>query len=325
MTSMSKTSRSSFVRQGRTQKTRRSQPGKAAANPPARRTYQSTSAFLNAKPRQVKPALPARKRAATKRQNYDLAFSLGDTHVHAPALTMPHIGSRWISICLAAMLIFFLYSLSTASTFTIASAELIGNQRLSVAEVNAVLSAIGQPIIKAIPSQLAADLQAAYSELESVQVQVRFPNKLVVQVVERTPLIAWYQDGAVTWIDTNGIAFTPRGEVTGLLPVTSSGTPLDTIQDESLPPGTQRFLSPEMVSAIFALAPEAPSGTSLLFDPIYGIGWQDPRGWTTFFGKNAQDIPMKKLVYTSILDSLNQKGIQPSLVSVEYLDAPFYK
>ena len=30
-------------------------------------------------------------------------------------------------------------------------------------------------------------------------------------------------------------------------------------------------------------------------------------------------------VYQAIVDTLTSQGIQPSLISVEYLDAPFYK
>jgi cell division protein FtsQ len=232
---------------------------------------------------------------------------------------------RWVSAGLAAVLVFFLYMLSTSSSFAVATAEVSGNQRIGVADINAVLSIIGQPIVKAMPAQLAADLQAAYTDLESVQVQVRFPNQVVVHVVERAPVIAWYQDNAVTWIDAKGVAFAPRGEVPGLLPVQAIGAPLDVPQDASLPAGIHNFITPDMVRAIFAVAPEAPSGIPMIFDPTYGIGWQDPRGWTTFFGKSAKDIQMKKLVYNNLLDSLNLKGIQPTLVSVEYLDAPFYK
>jgi len=64
---------------------------------------------------------------------------------------------------------------------------------------------------------------------------------------------------------------------------------------------------------------------SMIFDPVYGMGWQDPRGWTVYFGQDSQDIPMKTVVYNAIVDTLTQQGVQPSLISVEYLNAPFYK
>jgi hypothetical protein len=63
----------------------------------------------------------------------------------------------------------------------------------------------------------------------------------------------------------------------------------------------------------------------MVFDPKYGMGWQDPQGWFVYFGQNTADIAMKKIVYQAILDTFSQKGIKPTLVSLAYLDAPFYK
>ena len=63
----------------------------------------------------------------------------------------------------------------------------------------------------------------------------------------------------------------------------------------------------------------------MIYDPKYGMGWQDPHGWSVYFGQNTQDIAMKEKVYQAILDTITKQGIQPTLISVEYLDAPFYK
>jgi hypothetical protein len=79
------------------------------------------------------------------------------------------------------------------------------------------------------------------------------------------------------------------------------------------------------VQAIITLAPQIPPGAPMIYDPGYGMGWQDPRGWSVFFGQDTQDIEMKKNVYQAITDLLSRQGIQPTLISVAYLDAPFYK
>ena len=111
----------------------------------------------------------------------------------------------------------------TASPFVIKVADVRGNQRLGAAEINSMLDMIGQPIFKAIPSQIETNLHTAFPDLESVKVQVLFPNRISVEVVERRPVVAWYQNGSMTWIDENGIAFTPRGEVPGLVQVSANG------------------------------------------------------------------------------------------------------
>ena len=70
-----------------------------------------------------------------------------------------------------------------------------------------VLGLAGQPIFTVIPSKIEQDLRTAFPDLESVSVQVAFPNHIRVAVVERMPVLVWFQDGKTTWIDANGDLF----------------------------------------------------------------------------------------------------------------------
>ena len=259
------------------------------------------------------------------RNSYDVAFSLGRTDVRAPILTMPALGPRWISAALTLLLGFMLYTMSSASTFTVSAAEVRGNQRLASEDVYARLGVSGEPIFKAIPAQIEANLRTAFPDLASVTVIVSLPNHVIVDVVERQPILVWYQDDVATWIDANGVAFMPRGEVQGLIQVASNGAPPKLQDDPTKTLYDKVFITPETVQAIVDLSPSVPAGISITYDPKYGIGWQDTRGWSVYFGQNVQDIPMKLKVYQSIVDTFIRQGIQPTLISVEYLDAPFYK
>jgi cell division septal protein FtsQ len=213
----------------------------------------------------------------------------------------------------------------TASPFTVSTAVVRGNMRLGVSDINAMLGMVGKPIFNAVPAQIMANLHTAYSDLESVKVRVDFPNRITVDIVERTPVLAWYQNGVLTWIDASGVAFMPRGEVPGLVLVAANGSPTQVPLDPALPLYEQKFIAPEMVQALSVLARDVPAGMPMTFDPLYGMGWQDPLGWSVYFGQDNRDIPMKKVVYQAIVDSLTLQGVQPSLISVEYLNAPFYK
>jgi hypothetical protein len=168
-------------------------------------------------------------------------------------------------------------------------------------------------------------LHATFPDLESIIVHVNFPNQISVIVKERIPTIAWYQDGVVTWVDKNGVAFLPRGDISGLIQVSATDAPASVSTDSTLPFYEQNFITPGMIQMLVDLADQVPDGTPILFDSQYGFGWQDQRGWTVYFGLNNKDIMMKKTVYQSIVDSLTLQGVQPSLISVAYLNAPFYK
>jgi hypothetical protein len=324
MTTLQKTPRANFVRKRRTPKTRSAHTPQRTTQT-TRKTYHTASVYLPVEPRTVVRRTPGRATKNSHRNGYDIAFTLGRTGVRAPALNIPQLGPRWVSAALTLLLGFMLFTMWTASPFTVTAAEVRGNQRLGAAEINAMLSMIGQPIFKAVPAQMEANLRTAYSDLESVKVHVGFPNRITVDVKERTPVLAWYQNGVVTWIDASGVAFMPRGEVPGLVQVTANGAPTQVPPDPALPLYEQKFIAPEMVQALTVLAPDDPAGMPMIFDPQYGMGWQDPRGWTVYFGQNAKDIPMKKAVYQAIVDTLTLQGVQPSLISVEYLNAPFYK
>jgi hypothetical protein len=324
MTTLQKTSRANIVRQRRTPKTPSTHTPQRTKQT-ARKTYHLTSVYLPVKPQPVARRIPSRATKKSHRNGYDIAFTLGRADVRAPALNIPQLGPRWVSAALTLLLGFLLYAMWTASPFMVTAAEVRGNQRLGAAEINAMLGMIGQPIFKAVPAQIEANLHTAYPDLKSVKVRVDFPNRITVDVVERTPVLAWYQNGVVTWVDASGVAFMPRGEVPGLVQVAANGTPPQVPLDPALPIYEQKVIAPEMVQALTVLVGDVPAGMPMMFDPQYGMGWQDPRGWTVYFGQNAKDIPMKKMVYQAIVDTLTLQGVQPSLISVEYLNAPFYK
>jgi hypothetical protein len=332
MTTLQKTSRANFVRQRRTTRTHPVQHSKKTGRDSSR-TYNASSIFIPVEPRpvsrralhQVHATTPGPNRRKTNHNDYIIDFTVGRSKVRAPALNLPTLGSRWISAGLTLLLGFLIYSMWTASPFMIKSAEVYGNLRLGTSEINTMLDIVGQPIFMAIPSQIMTNLQIAFPDLESVAVHVGFPNRIILDVKERNPILAWYLNGDLTWIDANGVAFTPRGEIPGLVQVVANGAPPAIPFDQALPLYGQKFISPELVQVMVALSAEIPTGMPMIFDPKYGIGWQDPRGWTVYVGQTVKDIRMKMEVYNSIVDNLSLQGVQPSLISVESLNAPFYK
>lgn len=321
------TPRSELVRQRRTQQTQQ------RLTQTRKTVYRPETVYLPVPPRPVKQTRTPRGKATrpaakkSRRQRYDIAFSMGRTDVRTPGIALPQFGTRWLSGLLCAALIFILYSVWTSATFMLSGAEISGNQRLGETEINAALRVIGQPIFVAIPAKMTENLLNDYPDLSSVDVHVAFPNRIIVNVIERTPLIAWYQDGKMAWLDAQGMAFPPRGQPPeNLISVVANGDPppvrVDPTQSTSRKPP---FLDPALVQVITVLYPYVPGGASLLYDTQFGLGWQDMRGWQVHFGQNSDDIPMKLNVYQAIVDRLTNQGIRPALISVEYLDAPFFR
>lgn len=327
MTTKTNFTRSDFVRQRRTSRS------PLDVLKPAQSAGRSSRAAVKApvtshRSASIGRGAPSRgSRPASRSQNYDIAFSLGRTAVRAPAITLslPDLGPRWVSAGVSLGLLVLLFFLWNSPTFTVSASELSGAERLTSFDVDAAINLVGEPIFKASPHQIEDQLRSAYPDIAEVKVRVAFPNRIKVQVVERAPVLAWNLNGAVSWIDADGISFLPRGAADGLITVAANAAPPALPPDPEVPFYEQAYIDPQMVSAMLTLAPYVPAGTPMSFDPLYGMGWQDPHGWFVYFGQNTADIPMKLVVYQAIVDTLNRQGIQPDLISVEFLDAPFYK
>jgi hypothetical protein len=86
-----------------------------------------------------------------------------------------------------------------------------------------------------------------------------------------------------------------------------------------------QMTSQQLLQAAISLASQMPSGASLVYDPVSGIGWQDPQGWKVFFGLDLSDLALKENEYQAILARLQSLGVTPSLISVAYVDSPYYR
>ncbi len=112
----------------------------------------------------------------------------------------------------------------------------------------------------------------------------------------------------------------------GLVTVSANGAPPAPLTvDPTQVIGARPFLGHDLAAAIAILSPNLPEGAALIYDPKYGLGWTDPRGWQVYFGHSDGDMNIKFQVYQSMVDYLTQRNVQPTLISVEYPDAPFYR
>ena len=270
---------------------------------------------------QQKAATPNTKR------RFQSAFSMACFELRMPAVRLPNVRvkSRLLSLFLSLFLGAAIYLGLTLPEFRVAAAQISGNQRLSAAEINSVLSSSGQPIFTIIPADLETRLRLNYPELTSAHVTLGLPNIMIVKIVERQPVILWQQNGGVTWIDQNGVAFRPRGSAGKLIQVNALAAPPSGLPVVNDPLSPLPYLSAELVKAIETLAPKVPAGTTMIYDPQNGLGWSDSRGWKVTFGGDPQDMALKLQVYQSLVASLSQKGVTPVFISVQYVNAPYYR
>jgi hypothetical protein len=299
-----------------------------------RRAQRAAKELTQATKRAVKPVAPVssrvaapdstRQRAASPRR-FNIALGMPDAHLHTPSNPRFFAGWRLGSIFIAILLGAAVYLSLSLPYFRIPSVTVLGNNRLTRDDIQAAAGVLGQSIFTVQPGEVETRLRVNYPELISARVDVYLPNHVYVTMTEREPVILWQQDENYTWIDATGVAFRPRGVVPGLVPVKGLVTPPPGPAPLDDPLSPQPYLQKELVEAILLLAPHVPADTTMVFDRAFGLGWTDARGWKAFFGTTAKDMPLKVRVYQSLVDSLVNRGVSPTLVNVMYPDAPFYR
>ena len=250
------------------------------------------------------------------RRRFDVTLSSSGAEIRLPAL--PVIQNYWqvASGFLAAALTVLLVTLWNSPMFQVHQVEVQGLERFTAQEVSRAISVDGKPSFSLVPALLRADLKNTYPGLEDVQVRVLWPAEVVITVEERQPVLAWNWEGAVRWVDEDGVNFQPRGESENLIQV----------QALTPPPGQGgEFASPELVRSMIALAEHVPAGAPVIYDEKYGLGWHDQHGWQVYFGFDIADLAMKHLVYQAIVKRLEEEKIHPALISIEYINAPYYR
>lgn len=271
------------------------------------------------------------------RRSYDMAASSPFQHtrrVNTSGLphinfSMPHIGygPRWLSFFIALFCLLDLYLMLNMSPFIVYNADILGNERVSAQEIQSVLGVENQSVVSINPTQVESNILAAFPDISAARVELNIPNGVTVSVQERVPVVIWQQqNGETFWVDALGYKFQPRGQVDGLPVIMAAGNPPMAVTEETeTAVGAQPFMPVELSKTIEAVSLNLPEGSNLIFDPQYGLGWNDPKGWKVFFGHVNNDNALKLQVYQSMLDHLAKENIQPTMISVEYPNAPFYR
>lgn len=269
-------------------------------------------------------AATVRSKVKPVRQYQAVAASTAG-RLHAPALPRIRVGWRLLSFFLVLLLGAGIYYAYTLPMFRINGVTMTGNQYLSAEEANSVLGLNGMPIFLLEPQKVETALRLNFPEIASADVTVELPNLVIVTITERQPVIRWEQGNAFAWLDAQGVALRPRAEVSGLVVVRASGAPPTGPASASDALAPIPFADAKIIETARVLAPYAPQGSALLYDPKYGIGWTDSRGWTVWFGSSPEQADMKLRVYVVLVDSLAQRGITPIMINVAYPNAPYYR
>jgi hypothetical protein len=270
--------------------------------------------------------------------------------VRMPAL--PSIQFNWqtASAFLAFCLLILVILLNSLDTFRISSVQVSGNKRIAAADVTPVVVGVTRSIFTVDRSKTIDAVQDAFPEFSDIRLKVSFPNTVVLSVKERQPILAWTANGQTQWIASDGVVMPTRGDGGTLMTIDSSvavpaaslaladsaaGTSstdtgtvaaaTDTTTQTPAAPAALQYIDPQILQAAISLTAQLPSGATLVYDPVSGMGWNDPQGWQVYFGLDLSNVAFKQSEYQAILQRLQALGIKPILISVAHVDAPYYR
>lgn len=270
---------------------------------------------------------PRQAHGSAARRTYYVALDTPGAEVRLPALPSIQVGWRAVSGIIVLLLLASLLAIWRSPAFMVATLQAEGLQRLTVSDLSTVTGILGQSIFALDPALLETTLQQAFPEFAEVDVSVGLPASVRITVTERQPVLAWTQDGRDLWADAEGVTFPPRGELQApLVQVQAHSFPVPASDD----PAARLRLPDGLVDTIQAMAAHAPEGAVIVYDAEHGLGWDDQQGWEVFFGAEPaadmlNEMGMKLVVYDAIVAYLDAEEIQPELISVEYVHAPYYR
>jgi hypothetical protein len=260
---------------------------------------------------------PKRRRRPRRRFDLALPTELG-AEIRLPALPVLKPGPRLVSLLGMVLMALLMRLLLNAPMFFVAEAAVEGNNLLTQHQVRSIAQADQMSIFEVNPARAAARFDEV-AEVASAQLRIGWPNHVVVEIKERVPLVAWKDGYRDWWISEEGVAFLKHGEREGLVHIESE-TPVLAVQPDPL----AQVIDPQVLVAAGVLQAKLPQVAQFHFDPVAGLGYQDPRGWMVYFGEEG-DMVMKVRLYNAIADHLEGQGIQPSMISVKDPSSPYYQ
>lgn len=225
---------------------------------------------------------------------------------------------RWVSGALTAGLLLVLIGMMTSEAFYVSSVAVGGVKYLTREEVFRFSGVSQEHIFWVDPKEVEARLEAN-SNIAEAQVHVGFPPNLVQIVVrERDPVLTWEQANDRVWVDVNGQVMFQREDRPDLLRIVYD--PNQPEAQEPLGPGAR--IPMETVHGALLLRSRLPTIDVLLYHPIKGLGWRDPRGWMAWFGV-GDNMAMKAHVYEALV-AYNSDLVQFGEVDISDPDNPVY-
>lgn len=227
------------------------------------------------------------------------------------------LGWRLVSFALVVGLVGVLLMFIDGSMFYVSHVYVGGVRYLPPEEIYGLSGIANLHIFWVDPQDVARAVERDPA-VATADVEVNWPSRVDIRVVEREPSIIWEQAGVRTWIDVQGYVMPMRADDADLLRIVVEGIDSPVSPYERIPK--------DVVDGALQLRALRPNIDVLFLHPVEGLGLLDGRGWRVYFG-TGDDMPEKLLIYEGLVDAVwkDGTGIWPEFFDVGDLRAPYYR
>ena len=238
-------------------------------------------------------------------------------------LTHRHFNWRFVSAGLVIASIALGIFIFTSPLFFVTQVEVGGVRYVPADEIFTNSGIAGDHILCVDPREVEQNVAQSPS-ISSAQVVAQWPARVIIFVREREPALVWEQGGERYWVDVNGNLMRLRQDLPNLVRVVNEGEAIPfSCPGPGCPVGSKVTVNPAVVLGAQQLKTLRSNIDMLYYDPVRGLSYQDGRGWRGYFGIGT-NMDLKLVIYETLVDNLQQRGITPIYIDVSNPDAPFY-
>ncbi|NDJ54194.1 MAG: FtsQ-type POTRA domain-containing protein [Chloroflexi bacterium] len=237
-------------------------------------------------------------------------------------------GWRWVSFFVLIVTIGLGAFLFTNPMFYVTQAEIGGTRYVPANEVFTRSKVANFHVFCVDPDEIAARVLES-PNVTHAEVIVAWPARVIILVREREPALVWEdpQGDQVFryWVDLNGHLMPLREELPGLVRIINEGGSIPfSCPGPACDDPDAVAIDPDVVLGAQHLKTLRSNIDVLYYDPVRGLSYQDGRGWRGYFGVGT-DMDYKLVVYETLVEDLEQRGIRPIYIDVSSPEAPFYR
>jgi hypothetical protein len=164
-----------------------------------------------------------------------------------------------------------------------------------------------------LPSEVAKRV-SSLEGVNEVTVRVRLPNRLIVQIKEFMPLVAWQTPEGTRWLSEDGALIPIAGDSPALTLV----DPLGEAADES---GNLRTKVLEGLTIIQEMRPDL---REMYFGKLEGLYFRSPEGWTVYLGEDGR-MARKLTILEGMKPTMAEGNSQAKILDLRFEEFPTFR